>query len=138
MSKYSGQWESAEDVARSFSSVDADYNRLGDVELDDADVVFAHYDYIGYEGEAIVLVVIDGKLHEVNGSHCSCHGLEGQWSPEPVNIHEFCYRAIHRMDSHPPLDGDMSPRAQAWLSAAIAAVNAYHALRCRAARRNRS
>jgi hypothetical protein len=24
----------------------------------------------------------DGKLWEVNGSHCSCYGLEGQWQPE--------------------------------------------------------
>ena len=24
------------------------------------------------------------KLYEVHGSHCSCYGFEGQWSPEEV------------------------------------------------------
>lgn len=28
----------------------------------------------------------DGKLYEVNGSHCSCYGFEGQWSPEETTV----------------------------------------------------
>lgn len=28
----------------------------------------------------------DGKLYEVNGSHCSCYGFEGQWKPEETTL----------------------------------------------------
>lgn len=28
----------------------------------------------------------DGELYEVRGSHCSCHGFEGQYYPEPVTV----------------------------------------------------
>ena len=28
-------------------------------------------------------------LFEVNGSHCSCYGLEGQWDVEEINIKEL-------------------------------------------------
>ena len=27
-----------------------------------------------------------GKLYEVNGSHCSCYGFEGQFEPEETSI----------------------------------------------------
>lgn len=27
-----------------------------------------------------------GNLFEVNSSHCSCYGFEGQWEPEPTTI----------------------------------------------------
>jgi hypothetical protein len=28
----------------------------------------------------------DGKLYENHGSHCSCHGFEGQWFPEETTV----------------------------------------------------
>lgn len=28
----------------------------------------------------------EDKLYEVHGSHCSCYGLEGQWSPEETSF----------------------------------------------------
>ncbi|MCO1396399.1 hypothetical protein [Burkholderia cenocepacia] len=28
----------------------------------------------------------DSSLFEVRGSHCSCHGFEGQFEPEPVSL----------------------------------------------------
>ena len=46
------------------------------------EVLLASYTYEDYGGSAFVLFKKDGKLWEVNGSHCSCHGLEGQWEPE--------------------------------------------------------
>lgn len=49
-------------------------------------VLLASYAYENYEGDAFVLFRRDGKLYEVNGSHCSCYGLEGQWSPEETSI----------------------------------------------------
>ena len=44
-------------------------------------VLIAYYDG-HYGGEAFVLYRKSGKLYEVNGSHCSCYGLEDQWNPE--------------------------------------------------------
>ena len=51
------------------------------------DVLFAWYDDPwGYSGEAFLLFRKDGEYYTVNGSHCSCYGLEGQWSPVRVTI----------------------------------------------------
>lgn len=51
--------------------------------LEDCRILFAAY----YEdeccgGRALVVFRRQHKLYEVNGSHCSCYGLEGQWEPE--------------------------------------------------------
>lgn len=46
------------------------------------EVLFAAYEYENYEGNALVLYRNEGKLWRVEGGHCSCHGLEGQWEPE--------------------------------------------------------
>ncbi len=45
-------------------------------------ILLASYTYEDYSGDAFVLCKKDGVLYEVNGSHCSCYGLEGQWAPE--------------------------------------------------------
>jgi hypothetical protein len=49
------------------------------------EVLLASYGYENYSGDAFVLFQRDGKLFEVNGSHCSCYGLEGQWEPEETS-----------------------------------------------------
>ena len=38
-----------------------------------------------YEGYALLVYERGGKLYEVNGAHCSCHGLEDQWAPEETS-----------------------------------------------------
>lgn len=48
--------------------------------------------YYSYEGIAWVLFDKDGELYEVNGAHCSCYGLEDQWSPENVPIEALRHR----------------------------------------------
>lgn len=48
--------------------------------------IFGSYSYVDYSGEAFVLFKKGNQVLEVNGSHCSCYGLEGQWSPEPTTI----------------------------------------------------
>lgn len=73
MSFYAG-FANQEDMLSSF-----DVNK--DV-LDGCEVIYAVYDHEGYDGSAFVLYQKDGKLFEVYGSHCSCMGLEGQWTPE--------------------------------------------------------
>jgi hypothetical protein len=59
--------------------------------VEDCEILLASYSYEDYEGDAFVLFKRDGKLFEVNGCHCSCHGLESQsysgdtdtqWEPE--------------------------------------------------------
>jgi hypothetical protein len=51
------------------------------VTLSNENILFAGYGYECYEGNAYVLFEQDGKLYEVEGGHCSCYGLEGQWDP---------------------------------------------------------
>jgi hypothetical protein len=53
---------------------------------DDVDILFAHYAYEDYNGDAFVLYRQNSKLYAVWGGHCSCHGLEGQWSPEETSV----------------------------------------------------
>ena len=57
-------------------------------------ILFATYTYENYEGSAWVLFYNeeDGKLYEVNGSHCSCYGLEGQWEPEETTLDALALR----------------------------------------------
>jgi hypothetical protein len=69
--------------------------RIDKSALDGAEVLLASYTYEDYSGHAFVLFWRDGKLYEVNGSHCSCHGLEAQsycdnenrtqWEPEETS-----------------------------------------------------
>lgn len=54
--------------------------------LDGVEVLLASYTYEHYSGSALVVFRKDGKLYEVNGSHCSCYGLEGQWEPEETSV----------------------------------------------------
>jgi len=60
----------------------------------DINILFASYEYENYSGDAWVLFEQDGKLYEVNGSHCSCYGLEGQWEPEQVSLKELEHRLL--------------------------------------------
>ena len=55
-------------------------------------VLFAWYLYEDYDGSAFVLVERDGVLYEVNGGHCSCYGLEGQWDPEETSVDVLKHR----------------------------------------------
>jgi hypothetical protein len=58
-------------------------------------ILFASYGEDNYSGEAWVLFEENGKLYEVNGSHCSCYGLEGQWEPEETSIEELDHRLLN-------------------------------------------
>lgn len=67
---------------------------IKDGDIQDADIILASYTYEDYSGDAYVLFKRDGKLFEVFGSHCSCYGLEDQWSPEETTKEAI----IHRLD----------------------------------------
>jgi hypothetical protein len=53
--------------------------------LKGAKIHLAWYGYGHYDGQSLVIFEKEGQLYEVNGSHCSCRGLEGQWSPEQTS-----------------------------------------------------
>lgn len=50
------------------------------------EVLLARYDNESYDGYAIVIYRQGNRVFEVTGSHCSCYGLEGQWTPEEYDI----------------------------------------------------
>lgn len=61
---------------------DVNYNFGGECPAKEPRYVFAGYDTPSYEGYSTVLTSNDGrKFSVVEGSHCSCYGLEGQWCP---------------------------------------------------------
>ena len=55
--------------------------------LEGANILIAWYGEGNYCGDSFVLYERAGKLYEVNGDHCSCNGLEGQW--EALNQRGF-------------------------------------------------
>ncbi len=59
---------------------------IDESELKGVKILWAEYDRgafegTGYEGTAFVLFRRAGRLYTVEGGHCSCYGLEGQWEP---------------------------------------------------------
>lgn len=87
MSIYVEDFDSKEDVAHQFN--------ISLEDLKDCKILYASYECGNYEGSAFVLYEEGGKFYEVNGSHCSCYGLEGQWEPEEIDAkaleHRFQY-----------------------------------------------
>lgn len=67
-------------------------------ELNDSEILVASYINEAYEGYAFILYSKNGVLYEVNGSHCSCNGLEGQWSPEETNFEAISMRYTNEYD----------------------------------------
>jgi hypothetical protein len=65
------------------------------------EILFATYQTPSYDGAALVIYEQGGKVFEVNGSHCSCYGLEGQWTPE-----ETSWGALAMRKSDYSMDGD--------------------------------
>ncbi len=97
--KYFGNFSNVEDVKSSFSNHDENYEKLNDVELKEEEVLLASYGGAAYEGDAIVIFERDGKFYEAHGSHCSCNGLEGQWSPEETTMEALVFR-LENMDKY--------------------------------------
>lgn len=49
------------------------------------ELVYAVYSTPSYEGHASVIYRQAGQWFEAGGGHCSCYGLEDQWTPEPID-----------------------------------------------------
>lgn len=77
MNQYFGVWTKQTDLEMSFSTPS----------VWDLKIVVAGYFEMGYEGDAYVLGIDDnGKLFEVEASHCSCYDLQGTWKPMEVTV----------------------------------------------------
>lgn len=96
---YLNNWDSEEEMKKDFEITAAD--------LEGAEVLLASYGTPSYEGYAFVLFERAGKLYEVNGSHCSCYGLEGQWIPEETRKEAL----LERMDKGTLGNGEEGPFA---------------------------
>ncbi len=71
--EYRGEFSAWNDVSESFG---------GGCPKTEPRYVFAEYQVSGYEGYSTVISSKDGKkFNVVEGSHCSCYGLENQWEP---------------------------------------------------------
>lgn len=70
-----GEFSNEEDVCKEFA-----------IDSIDGVIIFAAYEIDGYDGSADVIFVSQGKFFHVQGSHCSCYGLEDQWEPEEMPI----------------------------------------------------
>ena len=95
MNIFMGQWNNREGMIRDFYQyLDNEGVDLAHVEacLDGAEIIFAHYTCDCYEGRAFVLYRKGDQYFEVNGSHCSCYGLEGQFDPEETTIAAIRHR----------------------------------------------
>lgn len=69
---------------------------------EDADILLAWYGHGSYCGSSLVIYRRGDTLYEVNGSHCSCNGLEGQWSPE---ITTAAALKMRRLDNYGDYEG---------------------------------
>lgn len=79
---YYGNWSDKQGIENDF-----------DVSLNENVVILlAAYNTPWYEGYGFVLFEENGMLYEVNASHCSCHGLEGQWVPEETSVEALIHR----------------------------------------------
>jgi len=97
MSKYLHDW-SIKNVEKDFNKKWGEEALIRDFdikpeELEGMEILLATYGQMQYEGNAFVLFKKGNKYYEVNASHCSCFGLEGQWKPEEANLKELYHRA---------------------------------------------
>lgn len=77
---YVGDWSDWSDVSKNFTGT---WDKPETPAIEEPNkVIFAGYEMDGYDGSAMVVYRHGRKYYTVEGSHCSCHGLEGQWEPE--------------------------------------------------------
>lgn len=87
MEVYQGAFDSWSDVCREFHEV---------IDLPD-EVLLAVYDCHDYEGHATIIYRQADRYYWAGGSHCSCYGLEDQWSPEEYTAEQLV-EALRRGD----------------------------------------
>lgn len=89
--KYFDNWDSHQSMVRDFTQTryNPEAKKYEGLPIEgmatDDEVLYAQYGYGSYDGSARVLFERNGTLFRVDGSHCSCYGLEGQWEPEETS-----------------------------------------------------
>lgn len=68
--------------------IDEDFETSGLDPLDEVIVAYMSVGAYGCDSDALIIYRREGRLYEVNGSHCSCYGFEGQWDPELIGTLE--------------------------------------------------
>ena len=92
MGVYLNNWSNFDDMVQSFSDFNWRESKPVPPDMTGVEVLLASYGTPSYEGYAFVLFRKDGRLYEVNGSHCSCFGLENQWQPEETSVESLRHR----------------------------------------------
>ena len=93
--------------------------------------VWAIYNMASYEGDAVVVYATNDQWFMAHGAHCSCYGLEGQWSAEPFNPELYFSGREKGYWMLPPVDteGDCPAATQeafdTWLRACMEAHHAW-------------
>lgn len=116
---YQGSFGSWKDVASEFADFycwnDEDYGNALKVIPEPEEVIYANYGSGGYDGNALVVFRNGNNYYTVEGSHCSCYGLEGQWSPEEYVGKELFLEMIdRRIESSYSNDDYPSDCREAW------------------------
>lgn len=62
------------------------------------EVIIAADNQEGYEGDAWIVYRNGEKYYEVEGSHCSCMGFEGQFDPQEYENAELLLAALEKRD----------------------------------------
>jgi hypothetical protein len=88
---YFGDWNCVEDMLKDFA--------IDKSVIKGFKILYAWYEYADYSGTAFVLLKKGRKLYEVNGSHCSCYLLEGQWDLEDTNAEALLKRKHYGVDT---------------------------------------
>lgn len=70
------------DLFKSWQDVQKEYETK---ENEPEEILLAYYGYESYSGSSIVIYRNNSSYSVVQGGHCSCHGLEGQWEPIEYN-----------------------------------------------------
>lgn len=117
MSSHLHAWETPEEVANEFGRYDyncttGEFTPTEEAKviikaLEGAELLFSYYTCEDDSGTAMLIYAKDGKLYEVNGAHCSCDGLEGQWEPEETDINALLMRK--------PFNEDLAAKLSAFL-----------------------
>ena len=84
MTVFHGEFKDKSDIIKQFE--------LDGFNLEDYEIVFASYIDCCYSGNAYILLYKDRVFYEVNANHCSCYGLEGQFSLEETTAESVRFR----------------------------------------------
>ena len=94
--KVFGRWTEYGDIWESFDPYTYSYEPNAEPQPasfpTEQELLFASYGGGSYEGDAVIIWERNGQLYEAHASHCSCYGLEGQFSPEETSLGALAMR----------------------------------------------